>query len=60
MDLGSIGGPRCCNRGANIAMRNAVDAVKDVMGIEMELNDAGCHFKNDVCIGDRCPFHSKS
>ena len=41
-------------------MRNAVDAVKDVMGIEMELNDVGCHFKNDVCIGDRCPFHSKS
>ena len=60
MDLGSMGGPRCCNRGANIAMRNAVDAVKDVMGIEMELNDAECHFKNDVCIGDRCPFHSKS
>ncbi len=61
MDLGSIGGPRCCNRGVNIAMRNAVGTVKDALGVEMEWIDVKCHgFGNDVCIGSRCPYNDGS
>ena len=57
-DLGKIGGPRCCNRGANVSMGNAVKTVKRIFGIEMEWHEVQCTHQdaNDKCIGGRCPF----
>ena len=59
--IGSVGGPRCCKRGAFLAMTAAIDLVKEHLGIEMEKRKIVCGHsaQNGQCIGRRCPF-SKS
>lgn len=59
VDLGKKGGPRCCNRGALVSMKDAVDQVKDRLGVEMEWKDRKCVHKdwNRNCKGESCPFY---
>ena len=39
VDLGRIGGPRCCNRGTLVSMKDTVLQVKEKLGVEMEWYD---------------------
>ena len=59
VDLGKIGGPRCCNRGALVSMKNTVLQVKEKLGVEMEWYDRKCIHKdwNKQCKGKDCPFY---
>lgn len=59
--IGEIGGPRCCKRDSYLSILQAVDFVRDHLGIEMKKSDIVCNFssQNNQCIGIRCPF-SKS
>ena len=56
--IGEIGGPRCCKRDSFLSILQAVDFVKEQLGVEMEKPEIVCtHFaKNNQCIGKRCPF----
>lgn len=56
--IGEIGGPRCCKRDSFLAIREAVNLVKERLGVEMEIGEIVCHYsyKNRQCIGRRCPF----
>ena len=56
--IGEIGGPRCCKRDSYLSVMQAVDFVKDRLGIEMEKSSVICNFspQNNQCIGKRCPF----
>ena len=58
VDLGKIGGPRCCNRGTLVSMKNTVAQVKEKLGVEMEWYDRKCIHKNwnKQCKGESCPF----
>ena len=59
VELGKIGGPRCCNRGTMVSMREAVRMVDEKLGIKMEWKDIKCHHKswNNNCKGETCPFY---
>ncbi len=59
VDLGRIGGPRCCNRGALVSMKDTVDYVEERLGVKMEWKDRKCHYKgwNKNCKGEGCPFY---
>ena len=56
--IGEVGGPRCCKRDSFLAIRSAIDFVKEQFGVEMETSDMVCRFypQNAQCIGKRCPF----
>lgn len=56
--IGTVGGPRCCKRDSYLSILQAVDFVKENLGIEMEAEDVLCGFsaRNNQCIGKRCPF----
>jgi hypothetical protein len=56
--IGEVGGPRCCKRDSYLSILQAVDFVKENMGIEMEKQTIVCDFssQNNQCIGKRCPF----
>ncbi len=59
VDLGRIGGPRCCNRGTLVSMKDTVLQVKEKLGVEMEWYDRKCIHKdwNKQCKGESCPFY---
>jgi len=56
--IGEVGGPRCCKRDSYLAETEAVEFVKENLGIEMELDEIKCIHSahNNQCIGVRCPF----
>ena len=56
--IGSVGGPRCCKRDSYLSIVQAVDFVREHLGVEMELGEIVCNFShsNNQCIGKRCPF----
>ena len=56
--IGNIGGPRCCKRDSYLSILQAIDFVRENLGIEMEKSDIICNFSsnNNQCIGKRCPF----
>ena len=56
--IGEIGGPRCCKRDSYLSILQAVDFVKENLGISMERPKIRCSFRsqNNQCIGKRCPF----
>lgn len=60
--IGEVGGPRCCKRDSYLSILQAVDFVKENMGIEMEKQTILCDFssQNNQCIGKRCPFSKSS
>lgn len=59
--IGETGGPRCCKRDSYLSLLNAVDFVKENLGVEMEKCDVICEFssQNNQCIGERCPFQDR-
>ena len=56
--IGEIGGPRCCKRDSYLSIFQAVDFVKENLGISMEQPKIKCSYssQNNQCIGKRCPF----
>lgn len=60
--IGTVGGPRCCKRDSYLAIGQAVEFVKENLGVAMEASPVQCHFsaKNNQCIGLRCPFSKAS
>lgn len=59
--IGQNGGPRCCKRDSYIAIIEAVDYTKEMLGIEMEIRDIVCSRSkmNNQCIQNRCPFYNE-
>lgn len=57
--IGEHGGPRCCKRDSYLAIRAAVEFVREHLGVEMTMRDARCsRFRqNNQCLGNACPFH---
>ena len=60
--ISEIGGPRCCKRDSYLSILEAIDFVKENMGIEMDRPDIVCthYMNNNQCIGSRCPFRKLS
>ena len=56
--IGKVGGPRCCKRDSWLSILEAVDFVREHLGIEMDRTIPVCSHsqKNNQCIGKRCPF----
>jgi len=56
--ISAVGGPRCCKRGAFLAIEAAVDFVEEKLGIRMERTQTRCgtYPENNQCIALRCPF----
>ena len=56
--IGEVGGPRCCKRDSYLSILQAIDFVKENIGVQMEKQDIMCGFsnKNNQCIKNRCPF----
>ena len=52
------GGPRCCKRDSYISVLEAVDFVKEHLGVAMERAEVTCSRSqiNNQCIGEACPF----
>ena len=59
--IGEIGGPRCCKRDSYLSIVQAVDFVRENLGIHMERPRICCTYssQNNQCIGKRCPFCRK-
>lgn len=57
--IGNTGGPRCCKRSSYMAVKSAVEFVRDKLGVDMEMSEIACDYSrlNNQCIGTRCPFH---
>lgn len=58
-EIGKIGGPRCCKRGAFISIRETAVFIKENLGIDMEMPDKIiCSFyeNNNECLAVNCPF----
>jgi len=60
--IGEVGGPRCCKRDSYLSILQAVDFVRETMGVVMEKQEVVCGFsaQNSQCIGKRCPFSRSS
>jgi len=56
--IGKIGGPRCCKRDSYIAITEAVEFVKEHLGIQMEISTVKCtrSKNNNQCKTNSCPF----
>lgn len=60
--IGKIGGPRCCKRGAFISIRETTAFVKENLGVNMEMPEKIiCSFyeNNNECLAANCPFFPK-
>lgn len=60
IQMGMIGGPRCCKRNSMIALKVGTDIARNKFGSQMEiLSEMRCQMseRNKECIKDRCPFH---
>lgn len=57
--IGENGGPRCCKRDSYLAILEAVEFVKEYLGVTMEVKDIRCSrsANNNQCIQGRCPFY---
>ena len=61
-EIGKIGGPRCCKRGAFVSIRETTAFIKENLGIDMEMPDKIiCSFykNNNECLAANCPFFPK-
>lgn len=62
MEIGKIGGPRCCKRNSFTAVKNAVGFINEHYGVNMELPDSIiCSYypKNPNCLGNECPYYPR-
>lgn len=59
--IGEIGGPRCCKRDSYLSILQAVDFVRENLGVRMEQPRICCSYmgQNNQCIGKLCPFCKK-
>ena len=58
--IAELGGPRCCKRNSFTVAKEAVEFVKEKLGVEMELPEKiGCSFsdENQQCLKRHCPYH---
>ena len=58
--IAELGGPRCCKRNSFTAAKEAVEFVKENLGIVMELPEKiSCGFssENQQCLKKHCPYH---
>lgn len=57
--IAAFGGPRCCKRNSFIALAEAVDMTREVLGIPLEKDEqTRCthRSRNAQCLGKRCPY----
>ncbi len=60
--IGDIGGPRCCKRNSFTAVREAVEFVREELGITMELPEKiTCTYsrENKQCLKRVCPYNKR-
>ena len=60
--LAGLGGPRCCKRNCFTAVKEAVEFVRENLGISMELPEKiQCDFsdENQQCLKKNCPYYQK-
>ncbi len=60
MEIGKIGGPRCCKRNSYTAVKNAVGFINEHYGVEMEGRDnIKCTYypNNSHCLKENCPYY---
>ncbi len=58
--IANHGGPRCCKRNTYLALMEAVDFLKENLGVTLEVKKGlECEFYdlNRECLGQKCPFH---
>ncbi len=57
--IGTVDGPRCCNRNTLSSLRIAVDFTREELGVPMEWHDRVCDKQswNRQCIGKKCPYN---
>lgn len=61
-NIAKNGGPRCCKRNTWLSIMSAIDAAKDITGIEMEKpSNIQCSFsaKNPTCKKEKCLYYPK-
>lgn len=62
IEIGKLGGPRCCKRDSFIALNTAIDFVSSNLDVQMEKPDKLiCDFseRNKECIKEKCPYYNK-
>lgn len=59
LEIGKMGGPRCCKRDSYLSIIEAVKFTKEHLKIDMELENVKCiHAKlNPTCLKEICPFY---
>ena len=58
--IASVEGPRCCKRNAFLAFQEAVEIVKERLGLELdEPEKVVCRYfpNNKECKKEKCPFY---
>jgi len=61
MEIGEIGGPRCCKRSTFTAINVAAEHAEEYFGVKMDLPETiHCKYaeKNRDCLGTRCLYFS--
>lgn len=61
MDIGKIGGPRCCKRSTFTSIKIAAEHAEEYFGVKMDLPEMiHCKYakQNRECLGKRCPYFS--
>ena len=60
LSVAEHGGPRCCKRNTYLALLEAVDFLKENLGVTLKINkklECEFHDLNRECLGKNCPFH---
>lgn len=60
MKIASMEGPRCCKRNTFLAFDEAVEIIKERLGLELERPaEVTCHYfrNNKECKKEKCPFY---
>ena len=60
LSVAEHGGPRCCKRNTYLALLEAVDFLKENLGVTLKINkklECEFHDLNRECLGKSCPFH---
>ncbi len=58
--VADLGGPRCCKRDSFTAAKEAVEFVREKLGVEMELPqkiECGFFAENQQCLKKHCPYY---
>ena len=59
LEIGKMGGPRCCKRDSYLSIIEAVKFTKEHLNIKMDLENVKCIHseKNPTCLKEACPFY---